>query len=423
MYAGKNTFPREGGISMEAVITFLRRIFTEQQQGRLFLVGGIVRDFLAGKPGQDIDLVAALSAAELVSCGFRPVVAKSAAPIYFRYHPTFGKIEVTVLADLAGLADDLAGRDFTINAMAMAFSGEVIDPLGGRADLAKNQLQACSVHSFTHDPIRIFRALRFEAEGWRLTPETAALIGEGDWSAAFRATPVERFSQEMLKALEKDDPARFFQRMLALNVGKEFLPELFRMPQIPAGPMEHHPEGDLLTHSLQVLQRVAESTLDPVTRFCALFHDLGKLATEPALYPKHHGHDVAGFEMARSFCNRLCLPAALRKALSWTNRLHCKANRWEELRNSTRIKLAEHALKAGIVNILPLVSAADMAGGGGMAGWDKVLEVMALTTTELGIDPHLFAAAGLGGDIFPLSPEKRPALIMQKRVEALQSRR
>jgi tRNA nucleotidyltransferase (CCA-adding enzyme) len=408
---------------MEAVITFLRGIFPDQLQNRLFLVGGIVRDFLTGKTGQDIDLVAALPAAELLSRGFRPVMAKSAAPIYFRYHPTFGKIEVTVLADLAGLPDNLVGRDFTINALAMAFSGEVIDPLGGRADLAKKRLRACSARSFTNDPIRIFRALRFEAEGWRMAPETVALLGEHDWSAALLATPVERFSQEMLKTLEKDDPAWFFQQMLALSVGKEFLPELFRMPQIPAGPLEHHPEGDLFTHSLQVLQRVAGTTPDPVTRFCALFHDLGKLATDPALYPTHHGHDIAGFELARNFCNRLCLPALLRKALSWTNRLHGTANRWEELRDSTRIRLADQALKAGIANILPLVSAADMASGRIMVGWDKVLEVMALTTTELGIDPRLFAVADPRGDISPLPPEKRSELIMQKRVEALRSQR
>jgi len=195
------------------------------------------------------------------------------------------------------------------------------------------------------------------------------------------------------------------------------------MHQIPAVPLDYHPEGDLLKHSIQVLQRVCDATPDPVTRFCALFHDLGKLATEPALYPTHHGHDVAGFELARNFCNRLCLPASLRKALSWTNRLHGKANRWEELRDSTRIRLAEQALKWGVAKLLRLVSAADRTGGGIMKDLDKVLEVVSLTTTELGIDPCLFADAGHGSGISPLPSEKRPALIMQKRVEVLRSRR
>ncbi len=63
----------------------------------------------------------------------------------------------------------------------------------------------------------------------------------------------------------------FFELMRACTVGTTVLPELFRMGNIPAGPLEHHPEGDLLTHSIQVLQRVGEKSADPLTRFCAFF--------------------------------------------------------------------------------------------------------------------------------------------------------
>jgi tRNA nucleotidyltransferase (CCA-adding enzyme) len=198
--------------------------------------------------------------------------------------------------------------------------------------------------------------------------------------------------------------------MLEFAVGTAFLPELFRMPHIPAGPVEHHPEGDLLTHSIQVLQRVAAQTSDATPRFCAMFHDIGKLATEPALYPKHHGHDEAGFKMAQAFCNRLSLSAALRKALTWTSSLHIKANRWGELRDSSRIQLAEQALKSGIAEILPLVSAADRPGAGGMEGWHEAVRVARMTTAELGIDQERLLA---------MAPEDRSPFILQQQVASL----
>jgi tRNA nucleotidyltransferase (CCA-adding enzyme) len=198
--------------------------------------------------------------------------------------------------------------------------------------------------------------------------------------------------------------------MLELEVGRHWLPELFRMGAIPAGPLQYHPEGDLLTHAVEVLQRAAALSSDPLTRFCAFFHDLGKLATDPALYPRHHAHDEVGFRMASAFCNRLALPATYRKALAWTSRLHAHLNRWEELRDSTRIKTAEQATKAGIATILPVVARADKAGGITPAGWPLALAVAAMNTVELGIAAERLAA---------MPKENRAAFIMQKRVEKL----
>lgn len=394
---------------MDSILTFLKHLFPAPCHGRIFVVGGSVRDFLLGRDCQDIDLVAALPHAELVALNFRLVQAKSAATIYFKYHHAFGKIEVTQLASLADLAGDLLRRDFTINALAMGLSGSVIDPLGGQKDVQTGLLRPCGKRAFDDDPLRIFRAFRFEADGWRMVPECEALIREHDWNDELAATPVERFSHEMLKALALPVPERFFDRMLVFNIGEHWLPELFRMPHVPAGPREHHPEGDLFTHAIQVLQRVADRTSDPLARFCALFHDIGKLATAPALYPKYHGHDETGFEMAEKFCHRLCLPTSYRKALAWISRLHGKANKWDQLRDSSKVKMAEQALKAGIVQILPLVSAADKPGNQTMSGWDTAVRIAAMNSQELGIDQKQLEA---------LPAEKRPAFMLQKRVEA-----
>lgn len=396
-----------------ATIAFLKGQLPESCHERIFLVGGSVRDLLLGHEGRDIDLVAALSAEELIVCGLRPVEGKSTAPIWFGYDKEFGKIEVTQLEDAAGLAADLARRDFTINAIAMTLAGELIDPLDGKSDLEQRRLRACSPRSFLDDPLRIFRALRFEAEGWRMTPESEALIREQDWSQRLGAIPVERFSREMLKALESPEPERFFRRMLEFKVGENYLPEIFRMPRVIAGPPVYHPEGDLFSHAIQVLQRSAQRTGDPLARFCALFHDIGKLATEPALYPRHHGHDEAGFDLARDLCGRLRLPAAYRTALAWTSRLHGRLNRWTELRGATRVRMAEQALKAGIAAILPLVCAADKGVDGEITGWKGALRVAGMSTAELGIELR---------QIETMPGEKRSDFILQRRVEELRRR-
>jgi tRNA nucleotidyltransferase (CCA-adding enzyme) len=397
-----------------AILSFLKSLFPPSLHDRVLLVGGTVRDMLAGRKGEDIDLVTALSPVELTTLGFRPVEASSGAAIYFRHHPQFGTIEATRIDSMADLEDDLLRRDFTVNAMAMDLSGVRIDPLGGEEDLKAGILKACSEKSFSGDPLRVFRAFRFEAGGLRIAPGTAALIRRGDWSAAFGAMPTERFSAEMLKALARKEPERFFRRMIEFNVGAEFLPEIFLMPQVPAGPLQHHPEGDLFTHSAQVLQRVAAVTDSPLARFCGFFHDLGKLATDPALYPRHYGHDTTGFAMAVEFCTRLCLPSTHRKALAWVSSLHGKANSWDGLRDSSKLKMAEQALKGGIVDILPLVAAADKPGGLPMAGWEDVVRVAGMSTRELGIDQE---------KLENMPVRNRPPFILQKRVDALRELR
>jgi tRNA nucleotidyltransferase (CCA-adding enzyme) len=397
---------------MNTIIAFLKELFPSSSHERILLVGGSVRDRLLGREGSDIDLVACMDEAELAACGFRRVAPKSTTPIWFRHDHTFGSIEVTLLADLTdALTEDLVRRDFTVNAMAMTLGGEFVDPLGGRRDLEARRLAACSARTFRDDPLRIFRAFRFETDGWRMTPESEALIRDQEWRHGLGLVPVERFSREMVKALEGAEPERFFTRMLQFDVGREYLPELFAMPAVPAGPLQHHPEGDLFSHVIQVLQRVAGHTGNPLARFCAFFHDIGKLATSPSLYPRHHGHDEAGFDLARSLCERLRLSSDYRAALAWTSKLHGLLNKWDELRDSTRLKTAQQALKAGIGEILPQVSAADKPGGSfTRQEWELTVRVAAMTTTDLGIDKIRLEG---------IAPEKRPDFILQKRIEML----
>lgn len=401
---------------MHPLFERLTTIFSPALLEHIVLVGGSVRDYLLGKESQDIDLAGVVLPEELVALGFRHVAAKSTAPIWFLYHHDLGKIEFTLLNDQEELVTDLRRRDFAANALALTCHGDIIDPCNGRRDLATRTLTACSPETFAIDPIRIFRAFRFEAEGWRLDHATETMITHQDWEERFSSIAAERFSREMLKALVADDPARFFRRMIDLDTGRFFLPELFRMADVPAGPIACHPEGDLLSHSLEVLERISSLTPEPLPRFCAMFHDLGKLATAPEEYPRHIGHEKAGALMAKPFADRLRLPAQYRRALAGTSLTHMTTGRWHELRSSTKLTLAEQAVKSGIADFLPLLVMADGGHQREMPGWDTVLEVLALPTSELQIRPGLIS----GPDALP--PAERAALIHQHRVQLLKEK-
>ncbi len=393
-----------------SIIQTLQQLFPPETHHRLFLVGGTVRDTLLAQQRKDIDLLVALPDEQLAACGFRYVTSKSTVPIWFRTHPRLGSIEATQLADPSEVDAELTRRDFTVNAMAFSLNGQLHDPLNGRSDLDKRQLAVCSDNCFNDDPLRIFRALRFEADGWRLSRHSESLITAQDWSVPLAGIPVERFSRELLKALTGEDPTRFFSRLLQLTIGCHWLTELFAMPQVPAGPTEHHPEGDLFSHSLHVLQRMTKLSPDPLARFCALFHDLGKLKTDPMAYPQHHGHDQAGVTPAKDLCNRLRLPARYRTALSAVNRLHTTMNRWDELREATRLRLAEQARKNRIEEILPLVSQADKPGCVAPATWELTLKASRLPIRDLGLHQETLDA---------LPPEARSSLIFDRRIGVL----
>lgn len=390
--------------------SIVKKLFPEKTWPRIWIVGGTVRDFLQGKAGEDLDLAAALTQEELISRGFRQVDPVSSAPIWFRHIPGMGKIEVTRLDGEGLLRGDLARRDFTVNALAMSLDGEVIDLFGGIQDLGRKALRACSPASFQDDPVRIFRAFRFEADGWRMESETERMIAEASWEERFRGIPVERFSRELVKALAGRDPGLFFRRMMETSVGGTYLPELFAMGAVPAGPGEKHPEGDLYSHSLEVMQRVAAAVSDPLARFCAFFHDLGKLATDPALYPAHHAHDKSGRDVAGRFCDGLRLPVSWRRALTGTCRLHGYANKWRQLRDSARILVAQQALKAGIADILPLISSADNPRGTGMTGWDRAVGIARMKAADLGIEQARLEA---------MPAKDRAGFILRNRVEMM----
>lgn len=392
----------------QQIMTFLKELFPCGLWDRVWLVGGGVRDLLLGRSIRDIDLLAAVSPAVLDSLGFRLVLGKSTPPVYFRSDPVWGGIELVRLTGSGDLLADLGRRDFTANALALSLAGEFVDPFGGSRDVRRRILRACSRKTFHDDPLRIFRAFRFEAEGWRLAAKTEAVILENSWDESLAGIPAERFSREMMRALAGAEPERFFIRMLESRTGFSYLPELPLMKTIPAGPPNGHPEGDLLAHSLQVLKEVAARSGDPLARFCAFFHDLGKLITSPSLYPHHRDHGEAGFMFAADLCDRLRLPGRYRSALMWVSRLHGRVNCWQNLGDPFKLQTVRQAQRAGIADVLPMIAGADSSGGRDVRGWDCAVQVVNLSCRELGITPEIMVNTAVA---------QRADVILQARVK------
>jgi len=323
---------------------------------RVYLVGGAVRDGLLGLPVRERDwVVVGSTREELLRLGYREVgndfpvflhpetheeyalarLERKTAPGYRGFDVRFGP-EVT-------LEEDLARRDLTINAMAQAPDGTLIDPYGGRRDLDARVLRHVSA-AFVEDPVRILRVARFAARfaplGFRVAPETLELMRAIVAHHELDALVPERVWQETEKALREQRPSEFFSVLRNCGALAWIFPEidaLFGVPQPP----QWHPEIDTGVHTLMVLEQAVALGADPEVRFAALVHDLGKGTTPPAEWPKHHGHEERSVALIEALAARLRVPGNYRDLAVVVARYHGIVHRALELRPGTILEFLE----------------------------------------------------------------------------------
>lgn len=316
-----------------------------------YQVGGAIRDRLLGRPVTDRDwVVVGATPDELLARGFRPVGRDF--PVFL--HPdtaeeyALARTERKVAPGYTGftfhaspdvtLEEDLARRDFTVNAMAEDEAGRLIDPFGGRADLEAGVLRHVSP-AFVEDPVRLLRAARLAAAlGFELAPETLDLLRQMVASGEVDALVPERVWGELRKALESPRPSRFFEVLGACGARARLFPEVERLFGVPQPP-EHHPEVDTGIHTLMVLDQAARLSDDPVVRFAALVHDLGKADTNPNLWPRHHGHERLGLLRIDELCKRLRVPTEFREMGVLVATYHGHCHRAMELKPATLMKV------------------------------------------------------------------------------------
>lgn len=323
-----------------------------------YLVGGAVRDTLLGLPVRERDWVVVGSTPEaLLALGFQPVGKDF--PVFL--HPQtkeeyalarterksgHGYTGFTVHASPeVTLEEDLLRRDLTINAIAQAADGSLIDPHGGQRDLEQKRLRHVSP-AFAEDPVRVLRIARFAARfaplGFRVAEETRQLMQSMVAAGELDHLVPERVWQELWRALSEPAPQAFVQVLRDCGALKTILPELDALFGVPQ-PAAHHPEIDSGLHVLMALEQAVKLTPDPLVRFAVLLHDLGKGRTKPEDWPRHIAHEQTGLPLVRRVCERLRAPADARELALLTCAQHLNVHRARELRPATLLKLLQNA--------------------------------------------------------------------------------
>ena len=275
----------------------LGEVFSEAGY-ELYLVGGFVRDALDGSLSQDVDATTGARPNEIKR------LLKTVADHLWTVGERFGTIgarvgaydvEVTTFrSDLytgvsrhpevtfgENLIEDLARRDFTLNAIAAgARTGEVHDPFEGRRDLEAGVIRPVGdpLDRMRDDPLRMLRAVRFETtlstpeKPFAVTPELEAAIGENaHWLSSISA---ERIREEYEKILASENLAAGLRTLVRLGLMPYIVPEFMETVNVEQDTEFHH--KDVFEHTLIVTQNVKD---DPILRKAAFFHDIGKPRT------------------------------------------------------------------------------------------------------------------------------------------------
>ncbi|MDM4766708.1 multifunctional CCA addition/repair protein [Pelomonas sp. SE-A7] len=321
---------------------------------QIYQVGGVVRDRLLGRPVSDVDwLVVGARPDEMLAQGYLPVgkdfpvflhpetheeyalarTERKTAPGYhgFAFHAA---PEVT-------LEQDLARRDLTINAMAQAADGSLIDPYGGQQDLQARVFRHVS-EAFAEDPVRILRLARFGARfhDFRVAPETLQLMRAMVEAGEVDALVPERVWQELSRGLMEARPSRMFELLRECGALARLLPELEALFGVPQ-PAEHHPEIDCGIHALMVLDQCALVGAPLTVRYASLCHDLGKGETRQEELPRHIAHEGRSAKLARRVSERWRVPRDCSELAELTAREHTHVHQSLGFSPAARLRLIE----------------------------------------------------------------------------------
>lgn len=283
------------------------------------LVGGAARDWLRGIQPKDFDW--AVPDPEAAARGMADREGGAAFPLdeergYWRVHLPQG-VQHDFVPLPGDVTDDLLRRDFTVNALALTADRQVLDPAGGRPDLRSRRLRMVSEANLRDDPLRAWRAARFEVTlGFRLEATTEAAVRRvaADLSAGLLPMPApERVRDELHALFSHPDAARGIWRLENLGLLALTLPELREGIGITQGGFHHL---DVFAHGVEALHQLLARFPDAALplRWATLLHDVGKPRAR-GVNPKSgrttfYEHDKIGAALTKGILTRLRLPSS-----------------------------------------------------------------------------------------------------------------
>ncbi|MBK7123930.1 MAG: HD domain-containing protein [Chitinophagaceae bacterium] len=297
-----------------------------------YLIGGFVRDKILGRETKDMDIVCLGDGIELAA----KVAEKFAPKPEVSFFKNFGTAQIKTggfeiefvgarkesysydsrkpAVETGTLEDDQDRRDFTINAMAISLNkndfGNLVDPFNGIKDLELKNIQTplAPAQTFSDDPLRMMRAIRFAAQlNFKIHPETFAAIGEN--AERIKIVSGERIADELNKILMCKKPSIGFDLLYKSGLLKIIFPQMVDLAG--AEYIDGMGHKDNFYHTIQVVDNIAKKTDDPWLRWAAVLHDIAKPVTkkfEEGHGWTFHGHEVVGGRMVPKIFTQLKLP-------------------------------------------------------------------------------------------------------------------
>jgi poly(A) polymerase len=394
---------------------------------KAYFVGGCVRDLVMGREPEDYDVATDAQPHEVVAL-FPESLTVGAQFGVILVPREEGNVEVATFRSDSIYADgrhprevryakeareDVRRRDFTINGLLydpLAAADQVTDYVGGRADIEARLIRTIGdpAQRFSEDHLRMLRAVRFAARfGFTLDPTALEAIGE--LAPKIKGVSAERTRDEIVKILTEGNPRRGFELLDQAALLEHILPEVKAMQGV-AQPPEFHPEGDVWTHTLIMLEGLRNPT--PTLALGVLLHDVGKPPTFSVRERiRFDNHVEIGARMAQEICARLRLPSRDSERVVELVRHHLRFKDFPQMRRSTQLRFVR---MEGFEEHLELHRLDCLASHGDLTNYEAARRLLEVTPPQE-VKPALLLR---GDDLIELG--YRPGPLFKKILQAVE---